>query len=99
MISNIDKEIWQRKELKSYLAIIPNEYRDEFDKVLNHLSCESNVRSNRRITSIYPLTTVTGYEVDLSDDEALIMKLSVPGQFNLRDKAWLDFSKKYLQHN
>jgi hypothetical protein len=83
-------------ELKSYFAIILNEHRDEFDKVLNHLSCESNVRSNRRITAIYPLTDITGYELDLSDDEALVMKLSVPGQFNLKDKAWMNFTTKYM---
>ena len=87
-------------KLETYLAIIPNANCDQFDICLDRLSTESGVRANRRLSSIIPCNSVVAYEVDLTDDEAIVLALSAPGQYlhkgdkNIRER---EFMMAYLQ--
>ena len=67
--------------LKTFLATIPNENRDQFDIALDRISNESGVRVGSRLSYIQPSDKNTIYEVSLSDNELTIMKLSCPGVY------------------
>jgi len=67
------------QELKTYVAIIPNEYTDQFDIVLDRISHQSNVRPGSRLTTIIPMAAKTTYEVFLTDEEAAVLALSCTG--------------------
>jgi hypothetical protein len=67
------------QELKTYLAIIPNENCDQFDTALDRISYASDKRQGRRLATIIPMATKTTYEVALTDEEASVLALSCPG--------------------
>jgi len=67
------------QELKTYVAIIPNEFVDQFDIVLNRISHQSNVRPGSRLSTIIPMLEKTTYEVALTDEEAAVLALSCTG--------------------
>lgn len=67
------------QELKTYIAVIPNEYLDHFDAVLDRLSHQSDLRPGSRLSTIIPMDTKTTYEVALTDEEAAILALSCTG--------------------
>ena len=67
------------QELKTYLAIIPNEFLHQFDIALDRISHQSNVRPGSRLTTIIPMATKTTYEVALTDEEAAVLALSCTG--------------------
>jgi hypothetical protein len=69
------------QELKTYLAIIPNEFLHQFDVVLDRISHQSNVRPGSRLTTIIPMLEKTTYEVALTDEEAAVLALSCPGLY------------------
>ena len=65
--------------MKTYLAIIPNEFIRQFDIALDRISHQSNVRPGSRLTTIIPMHEKTTYEVALTDEEAAVLALSCPG--------------------
>jgi len=69
------------QELKTYLAIIPNEFADQFDIVLDRISHQSNVRPGSRLSTIIPMATKITFEVALTDEEAAVLALSCPGEY------------------
>lgn len=70
-------------ELKTYLAIIPNENLDLFDNALDRISHLSTKRQGRRLSTIIPMPTKTTYEVALTNEEASVLALSCPGIYAL----------------
>lgn len=68
-------------ELKTYVAIIPNQFLDLFDIVLNRISNESNVKPGNRLSTIIQLNGRTVYEVSLTDEEASVIALSCAGTY------------------
>ena len=65
--------------LKTYIAIVPTEFTDQFYTILDRIGHQSNIRQGNRLSTIIPMRENVTYEVALSDDEAIVLKLSCPG--------------------
>lgn len=83
--------------LTLYRATIPLRSLNDFDRVLDNLSQTSGVLPGHRLKYIMPEPSHTIYEVLLSDEELMVMTLSLPGVYHMiRDKEDQQFMRSYL---
>jgi pheromone shutdown protein TraB len=88
------------QELKTYLAIIPNEFLHQFDIALDRISHQSGVRPGSRIETIIPMATKTTYEVALTDEEAAVLALSCNGIYaHYTEKKITESMIEYVNEN
>ena len=84
-------------EFKTYIAIIQSGDYDLFDTVLDCIKLHSGMYEKSRLMSIIPMDTKTVYEVSLTEEEAVVLTLSCPGEYSNHTEATMNqHSEEYV---
>lgn len=92
------KDPVSESDLVIYLVFIPNkDGAKRFNDVLIDLCRESGIRRGKRMVSVSVLKEENVYEIALTKQEAVILKLSAGGEFKLYNDKERQFMLEYLR--
>ena len=84
------------QDLTLYRATISTQDLDRFCNLIIEISIQSGVKSGNRIEWFMPHNDEATYEVFLSPDELVVMKLSVSGWYHIVHEEDREFVRLYL---